>query len=269
MVGIQALRHGLLPGLQASRVFPSRLIHSASNPTPTQGDIPNKNNPSSRSDIYHKNLLNEKGHKNVFFNNYRITTTLIGEKSRSKRITTEAEAKQFVKSLTPAERMIIKDELILDEKENADQKEPQAVVTPGFRQMVLVAMQSGIPFIGFGFVDNFIMIIAGDTIEIYLGTFLPISTMAAAGLGNAISDVGGIGLAHHIEYYCSKIIQAPKLSPEQWNIPLVGWVSAISKSLCIFIGCLIGMVPLLFIDHEKKDSKSEEKEAKSDNPKGT
>ena len=33
----------------------------------------------------------------------------------------------------------------------------------------------------------------GDSIETYLGTFLPISTMAAAGLGNAFSDVGGIG----------------------------------------------------------------------------
>lgn len=166
MIGIQTLRLGLLPSLQPSRVLQGmpvswhRLIYSASNPTPTQGDIPSKNNPSSRSDIYHKNLLNEKGHKNVFFNNYRITTTLIGEKSRSKRITTEFEAKQFVKSLTPAERNIIKDELLLDEKENADKKEPQSVETPKFKQMVLVAMQSGIPFIGFGFVDNFIMIIA-------------------------------------------------------------------------------------------------------------
>lgn len=173
MNGIQNLRYGLLPSLQPSRVLPGlsmswfRRIHSASNPTPTQGDIPSKNNPSFRSDIYHKNLLNEKGHKNVFFNNYRITTTLIGEKSRSKRITTEAEAKQFVRSLTPTERTIIKDELLLDDKENAGKKESQAVETPEFRQMVLVALQSGVPFIGFGFVDNFIMIIAVSSILIF------------------------------------------------------------------------------------------------------
>ncbi len=57
----------------------------------------------------------------------------------------------------------------------------------------------------------------------------------AAGLGNAFSDVAGIGLAHHIEYYCSKLIQAQKLSPEQWNIPLVGWVNAIVSKDIIYI----------------------------------
>jgi hypothetical protein len=168
MIGIQTVRQRLLPNMQKSHALTTflsstnRIIHSASNPTPNQGDIPktSKNNPTSRNNIYYKSLLNEKGHKNVFFNNYRITTTLIGEKSSRKRITTELEARQFVKSLTPSERVIIKEELILDEKENVGKKEPNTVETPTFRQLLVVSLQSGIPFIGFGFVDNFIMIIA-------------------------------------------------------------------------------------------------------------
>lgn len=60
-------------------------------------------------------------------------------------------------------------------------------------------------------------------IESYIGVFLPISTMAAAGLGNAISDVAGIGLAHHIDTFCSRIIGVPKLTPEQMNLAKVNW----------------------------------------------
>jgi hypothetical protein len=44
-----------------------------------------------------------------------------------------------------------------------------------------------IPFIGFGFIDNAIMILAGGTIDSSLGALLCISTMAAAALGNIIS----------------------------------------------------------------------------------
>ena len=110
-------------------------------------------------------------------------------------------------------------------------------------------MQCGLPFIGFGFVDNFLMIIAGDFIESSIGMFMPISTMAAAGLGNAVSDVAGIGIAHHIEAFFMKLVKAPELTSEQWDLPLVSWTMAISKSLCIFIGCVIGMAPLLFMNH--------------------
>ena len=108
----------------------------------------------------------------------------------------------------------------------------------------------------------------------------------AAGLGNAVSDVAGIGLAHHIDYMCSKMISVPKLTPEQWNQPIVHWFAVIvsqldqldqvkvchlnlfhmlyfqSKSLCIFLGCLIGMTPLLFIDHKEKEAKKAEEHKK-------
>ena len=55
--------------------------------------------------------------------------------------------------------------------------------------------------------------------------------MAAAGLGNALSDVGGVGLAHHIEFYCSKLMDSPKLTPEQWSLGIVGWCNALVSNL--------------------------------------
>ncbi len=56
-----------------------------------------------------------------------------------------------------------------------------------------------IPMIGFGFIDNFIMLIAGDAIDETFGKALVISTFAAAALGNWVSDVLGLGLASSID----------------------------------------------------------------------
>lgn len=46
----------------------------------------------------------------------------------------------------------------------------------------------------------------------------------AAGLGNGFSDVAGIGLSHHIEFYCSRFIGEMKLTPEQFNLRIVNWI---------------------------------------------
>lgn len=41
-----------------------------------------------------------------------------------------------------------------------------------------MALQRAVPFLGFGFMDNAIMILAGDYIEANIGITLGISTMA-------------------------------------------------------------------------------------------
>ena len=61
------------------------------------------------------------------------------------------------------------------------------------KQKYAVFVNQTVPFIGFGFMDNAIMILAGDKIDMTLGLSLGLSTMAAAGLGNLLSDVCGIG----------------------------------------------------------------------------
>lgn len=43
--------------------------------------------------------------------------------------------------------------------------------------------------------------------------------MAAAALGNTISDIFGLGLAHYVEQFCTFIgIEAPDLTPTQQNM---------------------------------------------------
>ena len=63
------------------------------------------------------------------------------------------------------------------------------VEKPTKDQLRLVFLNSAIPFIGFGFIDNVIMILAGDLIDVKLGVVMGISTIAAAGLGNLVSDM--------------------------------------------------------------------------------
>ncbi|MFB1004520.1 MAG: hypothetical protein QMC70_10350, partial [Bacteroidia bacterium] len=71
----------------------------------------------------------------------------------------------------------------MGEDDLGDSKE----VTTGL--LLHVAAVQSVPLIGFGFLDNCIMIVAGDAIDNGVGRALRISTMAAAGLGNLISDV--------------------------------------------------------------------------------
>lgn len=82
-----------------------------------------------------------------------------------------------------------------------------------------VFLVNGLPFIGFGFLDNFFMIIMGDYIESSIGIYMCLSTMAAAALGNTISDVLGLGLAHYVEAFCIFLgMEAPDLTPTQQNM---------------------------------------------------
>uniref|UniRef100_K1Q8A9 Transmembrane protein 65 n=1 Tax=Magallana gigas TaxID=29159 RepID=K1Q8A9_MAGGI len=105
------------------------------------------------------------------------------------KISDEATAKDFAYTLLPSERQLLYDEL----KKTMEEKENTQDATPPSTAQLVTAFQCGFwPFIGFGFFDNCIMILAGDLIEYEFGQILHISTMAAAALGNLVSDVCGM-----------------------------------------------------------------------------
>ena len=58
-----------------------------------------------------------------------------------------------------------------------------------YAQLKSVALSQMYPFIGFGFLDNALMLAFGETIESSVGLSLGLSTMAAAAIGNTLSDV--------------------------------------------------------------------------------
>uniref|UniRef100_A0A182NBE1 Transmembrane protein 65 n=1 Tax=Anopheles dirus TaxID=7168 RepID=A0A182NBE1_9DIPT len=107
------------------------------------------------------------------------------------------------------------------------------------------------------------MIIAGDYIEHTLGLFMCISTMAAAALGNTISDVIGIGSAFYVEKLAEMSgVKPPKLSPIQLEMKASRRAANLGRVLGITIGCLLGMCPLLFMKEDKDKEKDKDKAPK-------
>ncbi|KAL0272119.1 UNVERIFIED_CONTAM: hypothetical protein PYX00_005211 [Menopon gallinae] len=137
-------------------------------------------------------------------------------------------------------------------------KYAEQVPMPTAQQLIRVAVFNAVPFVGFGFLDNFIMIVAGDYIDETVGSMVTISTMAAAALGNTISDVMGIGSAWYVEMAASKIgLKAPNLSPIQLDMKPARRSANLGRAVGIIIGCLLGMTPLLFIS--KEDGKTNQR----------
>lgn len=134
-------------------------------------------------------------------------------------------------------------------------KYAESVPPPNSGDLWRVCVHNAVPFVGFGFLDNFIMIIAGEQIEMMLGSVMVLSTMAAAALGNTISDIMGIGSAWYVERLAARIgMQPPKLSPTQLDMPSSRRAANMGRALGVTIGCLLGMTPLLFLGKKKDES---------------
>ncbi|KAG5264914.1 hypothetical protein AALO_G00259400 [Alosa alosa] len=163
-------------------------------------------------------------------------------------------AKDFIYSLHPQERTCLLKELQNFESIAIAQEKLEAL-PPNSGQLRYVLIHNAIPFVGFGFLDNAIMIAAGTQIELSLGVIFGISTMAAAALGNLVSDLAGLGLAGYVEALAARLgMQIPELTPKQADMWQTRVSSHLGKAIGVTIGCILGMFPLFFLneDDEKK-----------------
>jgi len=168
---------------------------------------------------------------------------------------TKAQAVLLIEKLTSEERKLFLKEL----KKVVVTKEGDVTSKPTFRELKQLAYHNSLPFIGFGFLDNFIMIMAGEYIDITLGAKLGISTMAAAAFGNTISDMMGIGSAWYVESWADRLgAHPPDLTPEQLEMPVSRICANLGRCLGVMFGCLLGMFPLLFIDTSEKEEERDE-----------
>lgn len=174
-------------------------------------------------------------------------------------ISSRLSADRLIREMTDKERDFL-EQALNDLKQELDlENEEVGEVKPTSRQLWLMALNNSIPFVGFGFLDNAIMIAAGEYIDLTVGATLGITTMAAAGIGNMISDVFGIGLAGYVEVLASRLgIPEANLSAAQLNMKSTRIASYGGRAAGIIIGCFIGMFPLLLIeDHKEKDGEQE------------
>ncbi|KFD58854.1 hypothetical protein M514_00017 [Trichuris suis] len=156
------------------------------------------------------------------------------------------DATYFLASLTAEEKKSLLSAVKQFTEEEAISNQSVLVTTVQLRSLFVA---NCLPFIGFGIFDNVIMIVAGEYIDNEVGTLLGISTMAAAAIGNLISDIGGIGIGNYIELLVSKLgLTAPLLSAKQLRTKRVRWTINMGRIVGIVIGCFIGMFPLLFFN---------------------
>lgn len=114
-------------------------------------------------------------------------------------------------------------------------------------QLKAYALHNFIPFIGFGFFDNLLMILAGDFIDAKLGLAFGISTMAAAAIGNTFSDVVGLWMSGFIEAVASRFgLRDHKLTTVQTDQLRLRILKNVSMIAGIVIGCTLGMFPLIY-----------------------
>jgi len=105
-----------------------------------------------------------------------------------------------------------------------------------------------VPYVGFGMVDNAMMICSGEAIDQTLGLFLGLSTLGAAALGNAFSN--GVGMVLHGTIERSALalgLPDPRLTLHQSSLPVVSNVRTAAGITGVLVGCILGMFPLLLM----------------------
>ncbi|XP_050441144.1 transmembrane protein 65 isoform X2 [Adelges cooleyi] len=139
-------------------------------------------------------------------------------------------------------------------------KYAEAIPRPTRMQLFRVGLHNAIPFIMFGFLDNSVMLICGESIERTVGALITISTMAAAAIGNTFSDILGIGSSYYVEQLVTKLgLKPPSLTPIQLDMSCSRHAANLGRTLGVTLGCILGMFPLLFKkDDESKDENSED-----------
>eukprot|EP01066_Platyproteum_vivax_P008956 Platyproteum_vivax@DN3890_c0_g1_i1.p1 len=133
---------------------------------------------------------------------------------------------------------------------------PTGVKYPSNRQLRAHFFNAAIPMLGFGFMDNLVMIQAGEYIDTTLGVAFGLSTITAAAFGQVFSDVSGVCFGSTIEACAIKLgIPYASFSSIQRNLGIVKVVGTAGRVFGVITGCLLGMTCLLLIDVEMPQRK--------------
>lgn len=109
--------------------------------------------------------------------------------------------------------------------------------------------------IGFGFMDNSIMIHAGNMIDCTLGVTFGLSTLTAAAIGQVCSDSSGVLFGGTLESLAAAMgLPKAGLTSTQRAMPIVKRVRLAGGFFGVILGCCLGLLNLLFIDTAKSSS---------------
>jgi len=118
--------------------------------------------------------------------------------------------------------------------------------------LVKIAIVSGVPFVGFGFLDNAVMLLAGDLIDHTVGFYLHTSVMASAAMGGVVSGTVGMQVHGVLDRGFAQFgFEMPHLTVEQQKLRSVFLAGHLGGTLGIAFGLTLGMLPLLFLQPHK------------------
>ena len=122
---------------------------------------------------------------------------------------------------------------------------------PTSQQLRRVFVHAAIPMIGFGFMDQTVMVQAGNAIDCTIGVIFGLSTLTAAAIGQVCSDASGIlfgGTVERVLKYTGILSRSLQLSAQQMTLPVVSRTTLAGNFFGIIFGCSLGLINLLFID---------------------
>ena len=112
----------------------------------------------------------------------------------------------------------------------------------------------GVPMVGFGFIDNLVMIQAGDMIDNTIGVTFGLATLTSAAYGQIVSDVAGTVSSGTVEALASSLgLPRAGLTLEQLRLSNVRFAGMAGAVVGVATGCLLGMGCLLFMDLDKSE----------------
>jgi hypothetical protein len=118
--------------------------------------------------------------------------------------------------------------------------------------------------IGFGFMDNVVLIQAGEAIDMSLGVTLGLSTMAAAALGQCVSNVAGLTSGGIVDAGVARLrLPTHGLDSNQLSLRVTRVYQTMGSCLGVVFGGLLGMVSLFFVDTTKAERIRRERELHS------
>jgi len=93
----------------------------------------------------------------------------------------------------------------------------------------------------FGFIDNFILVIAGEAIDQTIAQSMGFSSMFSAGLGNTLSDAVGVLGGSMMAMVVVKMFG--EVDEDKYSQTML----ITSQTIGIVLGCLAGLIPLAFM----------------------
>lgn len=138
------------------------------------------------------------------------------------------------------------------------------IAEPTRKELLIVALHSGIPMVGFGFMDNLVMIQAGEAIDLTIGVTFGLSTLTAAGFGQCFSDVAGFTTGGLVDAAVTKLnLPSHGLSQAQLGLKSARIYRTVGGCIGVVTGCLLGMCSLFFMDTDRAEKLKKAKQLSS------